>query len=374
MIAERVPSRHRELTSLLHRIKTDVARDITDEFFDRHPSWWENFGDVGYEHGIRDARFHIEFLAGSVEAKDPVPFADYVRWAARLLEARGIQRRHLAENLEQVRGALNERISDPGWRQFVDRTLAEGLGALEDEADQGADGLAERPAEPVSCGPDGAAELLQVYLSAILSGSRPLATSVLEKAMGEGWAVPDLYLHVIQPAQGRLGELWADNRISVAQEHMASAVTQAVLSHLYPHLPESPVRRGAAVVTGAEGELHQLGAHMVADILESDGWDVRFLGTQLPHETVVEEVLKADARLVCISITMAFNLGWAADLIERVRERFPEGGPKILVGGRAFHSSERAWREVGADHYAIHLLEARDLARTLGEEGPAGRG
>jgi MerR family transcriptional regulator, light-induced transcriptional regulator len=219
----------------------------------------------------------------------------------------------------------------------------------------------------VNSSPLGLAAIERDYLETILSGRRQATLAVMESALAQGHDLPDLYLHVIEKAQRRLGELWAEGRISVAQEHMASAVTQTVLTSMYSRLPRSTEARGIVVVTGVEGELHQIGAHMVADLLDADGWDVRFLGTQLPHQGIINLVRSSGARLVGISCTMSFNLAATADLIRDLRRI--EGGPSfsIVVGGAAFHASPVAWREVGADASASDLFSARETARTLAE-------
>ncbi len=215
--------------------------------------------------------------------------------------------------------------------------------------------------------PPGLASVERDYLETILSGRRQAALAVMESALAQGHQLPDLYLHVIETAQRSLGELWAEGRISVAEEHMASAVTQTVLTFMYPRLPRSKQARGVAVVTGVEGELHQIGAHMVADLLDADGWDVRFLGTQLPHEGIVDLVRSSEARLVGISCTMPFNLAATADLIRGLRGIEDAPSFSIVVGGSAFHASPVAWRKVGADASASDLFSARETARTLAE-------
>jgi MerR family transcriptional regulator, light-induced transcriptional regulator len=334
-------------------IKNEVARDVTDDFFRRHPEWIDRFGDEGRRRGVEDAVFHQEFLAGALRLDDPDAFRRYVRWTAGVLDARGISPRFLAENLDQIRTTLSRRIPDDEDRSRLDAFLHTGISEAERYRSRDAGPLADLE------------DTAEVYLRALLAGSRQAATGAMDEALKQGWTVPDLYLKVIQVAQYRLGELWMANRISVAQEHMASAITQRVLAHLYPHLPHPDRPRGVAVITGVEGELHQIGAHMVSDILEADGWDVRFLGTQLPHRDIVDRVRDEAPALVGISATMLFNLSAVADLIQRLRELDSAASIRILVGGSAFRQSEGAWREVGADAFAPDLLVARETARSL---------
>ena len=78
--------------------------------------------------------------------------------------------------------------------------------------------------------------------------------------------------------------------------------------HRRAYTPVSETQRGRPVITGVEGEFHQIGANMVADVLESGGWDVRFLVTQLPHAGILDAVEEHDADLLGISVTMVCNL------------------------------------------------------------------
>ncbi len=351
----------------IRRAKGEIARGVTEAFFERHPDWKERYGEAGVQRGIEDATFHLEFLAAAVEIRDPGAFRNYGLWAADILHARRIPAEALIENFEQIGKAVRLRLGSGADHSLIDNAIAQTAEAIRTRATdrpEQEDTVVD-PASVLPDPPDSLREVAEVYLGAILSGVRSTATRVLDESLGRGTPVLDLYLHVIQRAQYRLGELWATNRITVAQEHMASAVTQAVLAHLYPHLPEGTVDRGPAIVTGVKGELHQIGAHMVADVLEADGWHVRFLGTHLPKEGIVEAAESEGAALVAISATMLFSLGEVGHLIRELRRAAGARPLRILVGGRAFRHSEEAWRRVGADAQAPGLVGAREAAREL---------
>ena len=183
----------------------------------------------------------------------------------------------------------------------------------------------------------------------------------------EDRSIPEVYTALLQSAQYDVGRRWERNEISVAEEHMATAVTQYVLSELYTRLELPEPSRGDLLVTGVEGELHQLGAHMIADTLEADGWRVRFLGTQMPHRGILEAVEEHRPRIVGISVTMLFNLSSARALVGEIRRRAPDD-TRLLVGGSAFRSNPEAWREIGAHGYGRDLHEAIAVARSLADE------
>jgi methanogenic corrinoid protein MtbC1 len=102
------------------------------------------------------------------------------------------------------------------------------------------------------------------------------------------------------------------------------------------------------VVTGVSGELHQIGANLVADAMESNGWVVRFLGTNLPHSSVLATVEEASADVLCISTTITANLPLVAELVRTVRSKLGAGSPKIVLGGSAYRLASQFAKDLGA--------------------------
>jgi len=334
--------------------KEKIASVALDEFLGRHPGWLDRFGEVGRTRSLEDYAFHVEFLAGSILARDPAPFESYVRWAAGMLESRGVSVAVLIESVEQIRDAAKAETPQE-IHSFIDLAVEKAVASAEGWNSQGD---AEPPLQSMETE-------LSVYLQAVLAGDRKAALTVAMEALGDGNQVGDLYQELLAPAQVQIGRMWERNQISVADEHLATAITQYVVAQLYTYLETPSHSRGRAVVTGVEGELHQIGANMVADMLESDGWNTRFLGTQLPHRDVIQTMGDFEPRILGISAAMLFNLSSVADLVEMARRHFGSA-VKILVGGRAFMHSPEVWREMGADGFAWDL---RGAVRLAGEEG-----
>ena len=217
-----------------------------------------------------------------------------------------------------------------------------------------------------------AAGLAAPYLAALLAGDRDAAVRVaLEEGLARGLAVPDLYLGVIQPAQFRIGDLWQENRLMVAQEHVATAISQLVLALAYPALPCAPSNGKRVLVACAEDELHDLGARMAADFFEMAGFDVRYLGANLPTDSLVGMVREDPPDLVALSVTMAFHLDAARAAVRRLRAG---AGDRIHValGGQAFTWAADLPAQLGADVYGGSIVDALASARcVLGLEAVA---
>jgi methanogenic corrinoid protein MtbC1 len=325
-----------------------VAEEVTDEFLRIHPDWLRRYGARARVMGIEDARYHITFLAAAVESGVPSAFCEYARWTVRVLAARGIASVFLAENLTQIRRALATRLAADA--PIVDAYVAEALHALDDNV--GADDETES-STPLAL-------TRGMYLQAVLAGSRTAALTVAREALREGLSVVDLYVEVLQATLYQVGRLWEANRITVAHEHAATAITQFVMAQMYDRLERTGSGTGTILLTGLEGELHNVGALMVADVLETRGWTVHFLGTNLPHASILDAIRERQPDCVGISATMLFNVPAVRRLIEGVRTEW--GSTKrIVVGGGAFRQAPDLWREIGADGYGRHLRDALEL-------------
>jgi methanogenic corrinoid protein MtbC1 len=164
--------------------------------------------------------------------------------------------------------------------------------------------------------------------------------------------VEAIYRDVLLWTQRRLGELWAAATISVAQEHMASAVTQSTIARLYAEIPGDRTA-GRALIAGVEGELHVLPAQLASDLLELEGWDVAFVGTHVPQASVITAIEAEHPDVLGLSTTMGFNLPRTVALATAVRRRFAT--LPIVLGGRAMRGTAKLGEEL-----AVVIDEAGD--------------
>jgi methanogenic corrinoid protein MtbC1 len=204
---------------------------------------------------------------------------------------------------------------------------------------------------------DPLASLLQRYLAVQLTGDRREALRLLvDEGLLRGIPVQDIHLKIIQPAQYEIGRLWQENRISVAQEHLATAISQLALSHLYRHLPRDPSNGKVVMLSCVEGELHEIGARMASDFLEMAGFGVRFLGANVPTSHLVRMVREQTPDLLALSVTMTYHLPALRSALEQVRAAAPR--LPIAVGGLAFNWAPGLEKELNA---TSHGKDAREL-------------
>ena len=133
-----------------------------------------------------------------------------------------------------------------------------------------------------------------------------------------------------------VGELWATNQISVATEHLATAVTESLLNQLSLDIASRDRVGKAVVVAAIQPELHQVGGKIVADTFEMCGWDSFYIGSNISPDKLVRMVREPKPHLVALSLAMYVNLSGMRAAIEELRRE--SSTLPIIVGGRGFHA------------------------------------
>ena len=210
----------------------------------------------------------------------------------------------------------------------------------------------------------------RTYLDRLLAGDRRGAVDVVTAAVAAGTGVTEMLLQVFQPVQIEVGRLWEQGRVSVAQEHFSTAVTQLAMSVLYPQLfaGAATAATGHTLVAVSAGvEAHEVGLRIVTDLLEAAGWRTTYLGSSVPVQDVVDQVADQRAAVVAVSGTMAGHVRHVRDLVEALRADPRTSGVKVVVGGRAFQLSPELVEAVGADGWARDGAEVVAVCNRLME-------
>ena len=203
------------------------------------------------------------------------------------------------------------------------------------------------------------------FLGALLAGAwREAFDIVVEDALYEDVPVASLYLDVIQPALYEIGRLWRQRRISVAREHLATEVSRTVLAHLRSHLPSRRRNGKRVAVACVEGELHDLGARMVADFFEMDGFDVRFLGANVPAPALAELVREEAPDVVALSATTSSSVSAVHRAIVAVRS-VADRRILLAAGGQLFRRNPGLGTQLGVDLHADDIRGIVSVAERM---------
>lgn len=197
------------------------------------------------------------------------------------------------------------------------------------------------------------------YLTALQAGDEPAAQATVDHARHAGVQADQIYYAILAPSMVRIGELWERNELSVAEEHLATAITERMIGRLSPEFtPLQGQACGLVVVGCVSGERHLLGLRMLSDMLRVRGWRVLDLGADVPTADWVRLSLRYHADAVAISVNNERHLDAAAELISALHAA--ASGLTVLAGGAALDRNPQAWRAIGADLYDA------DPARAVG--------
>lgn len=218
------------------------------------------------------------------------------------------------------------------------------------------------------------------FLDALRRGDRRDAFRATDGAMDGGAELRTIYLEVIQPAMREIGRLWQENEISVAEEHLATAITQSAMARIFERVfTWRDVRTPRLIAACASEERHQIGLRMLCDLLELDGWETTYLGASVPVEDLAALVRRQLPDAVALSAAIAPHVPRVRDAVAAIRALPLPRPPLIAVGGRAFLGDPKLAGLVGADltaddaWAAVQALDAR-LRPAGGDVGVGGQG
>ncbi len=297
-------------------------------------------GDVeayGFRQLAADAQMRLKALAEALAAGRPELMRMEVEWLATTYAARQVPLDFLRRSLACLRDELEDNLP------------AHSATAASTYLDEAIDGLPEDvPAMP-SLLADGQphVDLARRFLLAVLEGRRHDAHQLLLDAMEQGASVADLHRHVLAGTQAELGRMWQVGDATIAEEHLASRTVEEALTLLRARSPRVEPNGRKVLVASVQGNMHDIGARMVADHFEMAGWQAFLLGADTPADAVVSAISHFKADLVALSAGLGLNIRATAALVAAIREASP--AVPVLVGGRPFSRLPDLWQTVEAD-------------------------
>ena len=212
--------------------------------------------------------------------------------------------------------------------------------------------------------------LLDRYLSALLTGDRNASRTVIEEALQSGIPANTVYMDIIWPIMTEVDKLSRKDKITTAQESFATRINRTIIDQLQNKLPRKQAVPKRIVVSSSSSEHGELGAQMIVDLFESNGWEVRFLGGSVSMDDVVSYTHK-----YCPDYLLIYGINGdmapeVRRLIDTIREINACPDMKIMLSGGVFERADGLWEEIGADLYASNPAEAVRIASMPASEHP----
>ena len=210
--------------------------------------------------------------------------------------------------------------------------------------------------------PEEADEAAEAFLNRCLAAAQRLDVRELELELDRAsvlFSRTHLIERVLVSLMRRIGDLWHQGALRPIHEHMASSVVRSFLGGMrgacHPELSAPHL-----VVTTPARQRHELGALLAAATAACEGWQVTYLGPDLPPEEIAAAALQKGARAVALGITYPPDDPLLVDDLRRLR-RLLVPPTLLIVGGRACPAYANILQEIGA----LHLEDLAGLRREL---------
>lgn len=184
----------------------------------------------------------------------------------------------------------------------------------------------------------------------LLAGDEPGSWALLEAALASSHTPSEVLLGLLAPALESIGDRWHDGELTVADEHMASAVAGRLISRIGARFARRGPKRGSVVVTTPPNEQHAAPVAMAADLLRWAGFNVIELGADTPADALPKvAACRPELLAVALACTTPASTTSAREVIAHLRTALP--GTTVLLGGAAIADADHA-RRLGADGFS----------------------
>ena len=165
----------------------------------------------------------------------------------------------------------------------------------------------------------------------------------------------DIVNDEIIPALNEVGIGYENKTIYLPQLLMSAESAKSAFEVIKEFMKNAEKAKSKAtfVIATVKGDIHDIGKNIVKLLLENYGFDVIDLGKDVPPETVVQAVIKTNAKLVGLSALMTTTVPAMEETIKLLKEKTP--WCKVVVGGAVL--TEDYANKIGADHYAKDAME-----------------
>ena len=149
--------------------------------------------------------------------------------------------------------------------------------------------------------------------------------------------------HVVAAVLEQVGTRWREGSFRPVHGHLAATVVRRVLENTTVAAPPPAPRLLMATVTG---QIHELGAMIVAAAASAEGWAVTWLGANLPAADIADAAIRLRVRAVGVSLIHPMGDPAVTEELRRLRALLP-APVALLVGGAAAKSYNEALTQIG---------------------------
>jgi corrinoid protein of di/trimethylamine methyltransferase len=192
-------------------------------------------------------------------------------------------------------------------------------------------------------------EIKEKLRNAVIQYDEDASKEAAQEALDAGVDANDAIFNGLVSGMEEVGRLFEAQEYFVPEMLMCADALYAGLDILKPHVKQLDLGvKGSVVIGTVEGDVHDIGKNIVKMMFDVAGFTVYDLGRDVPLEKFVQEQMKTDSDLVCLSAMMTTTMTGMKKVIDDLRAKNPN--VKIMLGGAPV--SQDVADKYGADGYA----------------------
>ncbi|HAM52996.1 MAG TPA: cobalamin-binding protein [Nitrospiraceae bacterium] len=192
-------------------------------------------------------------------------------------------------------------------------------------------------------------EILEKLKNGVIQYDEDACKEGAQEALDAGLDANEAIFDGLVAGMEEVGRLFEAQEYFVPEILMCADALYAGLDILKPHCGQMDLGiKGAVVIGTVEGDVHDIGKNLVKMMFDVAGFTVYDLGRDVPLDNFVEEQLRTDSDLVCLSAMMTTSMIGMPKVIEKIKAKNPNC--MIMIGGAP--TSKELADKWGADGYA----------------------
>ena len=334
------------------RLRVAAIDNLCNRCEESYPELVQSFGAAGVA-AIREAiGFTLDFLRPAFEFGYLKPFIDYLYWLTETLKFSGVPADHVLTMLDWLSEFFEAQMQyEESGSIILALMSAKSKLITQNAASSGIDKHM----------PSAWPEYIE-FEQALLKCDMTRAKVTFDNYIAAGKTLLEIELHLVQPALYQVGLDWQQNKVTVAQEHLATSTAITLIALEFSKVTLGTSNGKRVICACVEGNEHAVGIRIVADAFELNGWDVLFLGKDVSSKKLIEHTRKFGPHLICLSITLPNQLLAARAAIRDLHQAFHEKVPAIMLGGLAANTHTPMVEVVGADRTAPDASKAIEIS------------
>ncbi len=207
--------------------------------------------------------------------------------------------------------------------------------------------------------------LLEDISSAVQRGKKKEVKPLVQQAIDEGMDPQVILNEGLVPAMSIIGDKFSAGEVFVPEMLVAARAMSAGTELLRPLLAEEGAEPlGKAVIGTVQGDMHDIGKNLVRMMIESKGFDVTDLGTDVSPEQFVTFLQEhEDIDIVCCSALLTTTMPSIKATVDAIEAAGLRDSVKIMIGGAPV--TQAFCDEIGADAYTVDAGAAANKAAEL---------